>query len=437
MTLLVISPDYASHLLPLATLATAWTDAAENVVVATGPATEPLVHRFGFRRVDLPLGRGANAGVIRAEDQVAEEADSLAGFFAATRRGMVETLTYQARERLTDLMWDPVGRAQATRRVVEQVAPSAILVDHLAFGARLALHTAGIPYADVVLGHPTALPVGDEVYGYAPSWPSALSADAGSLEALRAICDEVSSRFTAQWNTAAAELDPGATPVADAFRLHGETVLYNYPAELAEGDERVLPPHVFLGSAQRVEPRDDEVESWLAVKEPFVYVSLGSFLSVRDDVLARLAEALRALHSATGIRAAIASGSTPIERLGPIPEGWLVREYLPQVRLLSHARAAVTHGGNNSVTEAVGQGVPLLVLPMSTDQFAGAAALERTGTGIAADPNAAGPDELRAALETLCADDFPGRASLAAITEGQRRAPGPRRAFEAVTGTTF
>ena len=39
MTLLVICPDYASHLLPLLTLATAWRDAGERVVVATGPAT--------------------------------------------------------------------------------------------------------------------------------------------------------------------------------------------------------------------------------------------------------------------------------------------------------------------------------------------------------------------------------------------------------------
>lgn len=42
MTLLVISPDYASHLFPLATLATAWRDAGERVVVATG------LNGFGF-----------------------------------------------------------------------------------------------------------------------------------------------------------------------------------------------------------------------------------------------------------------------------------------------------------------------------------------------------------------------------------------------------
>ena len=47
MTLLVISPDYASHLYPLATLATAWRDAGERVVVATGPATDAIVTAFG------------------------------------------------------------------------------------------------------------------------------------------------------------------------------------------------------------------------------------------------------------------------------------------------------------------------------------------------------------------------------------------------------
>ena len=69
MTLLIISPDYASHLLPLAALATAWRDAGERVVVATGPATASIVDEFGYSRINLQLGRGSNPGVIRAEDQ--------------------------------------------------------------------------------------------------------------------------------------------------------------------------------------------------------------------------------------------------------------------------------------------------------------------------------------------------------------------------------
>src|SRR6185369_4823612 len=75
MTLLVISPDYASHLLPLATLATAWRDAGDRVVVATGPATGHIVRSFGYSRTDLRLGRGSNPGVIRAEQQPPGEDD--------------------------------------------------------------------------------------------------------------------------------------------------------------------------------------------------------------------------------------------------------------------------------------------------------------------------------------------------------------------------
>jgi UDP:flavonoid glycosyltransferase YjiC (YdhE family) len=428
VTLLIISPDYASHLLPLAALGTAWRDAGDDVVVATGPATAPIVAEFGYRRVDLSLGRGANAQVIRPSDQEAAEAASLEGFFAATREGMIPTLTYQARERLTDLMWDPVGRARDTLRIVEEVAPDRILVDHLAFSARVALHTAGIPYGDVVLGHPTALPVHGEVYGYPPFWPAAFHPDEGELAALRALCDEVSRRFAAQWNATARALDPAAMPVADAFAVHGQTVLYNYPAELATGDGRMLPPHRFLGSTPRDEPSAHAVEEWIAGGGPYVYVSLGSFLSVRDDVLARIAEALRRV----GARAAFATGTTAPAALGPVPTDWLVADYLPQVRLLRSAAAAVTHGGNNSVTEATGQGVPLVVLPFSTDQFAGAAAIARTGTGRALDPNDGDVDVLAAAIAEVADPAFAGRPLLDEMAAGQRQEPGPRIAYETV-----
>ncbi|MEO6207473.1 MAG: glycosyltransferase, partial [Candidatus Limnocylindrales bacterium] len=69
MTLLVISPDYASHLIPLIALARAWAADGERVVVATGPAVAPIVEQAGFERTPLILGRGSNAGVARAADQ--------------------------------------------------------------------------------------------------------------------------------------------------------------------------------------------------------------------------------------------------------------------------------------------------------------------------------------------------------------------------------
>lgn len=431
MTLLVISPDYASHLLPLATLATAWRERGHRVVVATGPATAAIVEQFGFERLDLRLGRGSNPGVIRAEDQPKGEDDALRGFFDATRRGMVETLAFQAEARLTDLMWEPVRVGREVLAVVESVAPDQILVDHLAFSARVALDSAGLAYGDVVLGHPSALPLGAaegrprEVYGFPPAWPVAFTPEPGALAELRDLCERVSARFTDEWNSALTTLNPQAEPVPFAFEEHGPTLLYNYPAELAP--ERT---GAFLGSAVRTEPLDDEVEAWLTASDaPFVYVSFGSFLSVRGDVLARVVSALAAL----GLRGALALGSADRAEVGEVPEGWLVRAFLPQVRLLDRAVAAVTHGGNNSVTEAVTAGVPMLVLPFSTDQFAGAAALEQHGFGVALDPNTATVDELSEGLRAVLALD---RTPLTALARSLAQRPGSARAFSALTDPT-
>ena len=179
----------------------------------------------------------------------------------------------------------------------------------------------------------------------------------------------------------------------------------------------------------RSEPRDDEVEAWLAAGDrPVVYVSLGSFLSVRSDVLASVAEAVRGLD----VRVALAHGSTPPRDLGPLPEGWLVREVLPQVTLLRHAGLAVSHGGNNSVTEALTAGVPMLLLPLSTDQFAGAAALEDAGLAEVLDPNALSHSEIREASARLLQLAGEPRDRLAALAAELVEAPGASRALAAL-----
>ncbi|MGM0386350.1 MAG: nucleotide disphospho-sugar-binding domain-containing protein [Actinomycetota bacterium] len=420
MTLLVISPDYASHLFPLATLATAWR--GERVVVATGPATDSIVRDFGFQREHLQLGRGSNPGVIRAEEQPAGEDDALRGFFDATRIGAVETLVFQAAARGDDLLWDPVGVARAVQDVLARVRPDQVIVDHLAFSARMALTASGVRHGDVVLGHPSALVVGDEVYGYPPAWPRVFSPDPAALAGLRRQCEGVRDAFTAQWNAALAVLDPGAPTSSDAFAETGDVLLLNYPAELHPvARTALLPEHAFLGSAVRSEARDPEVESWLAAEdEPVVYVSLGSFLSVRSDVLARVAEALRGLD----VRVALARGQTPLEALGPVPETWLVRDVLPQVTLLGRSVLTVTHGGNNSVTESLTAGVPMLVLPFSTDQFAGAAAIEDAGFGECLDPNAASAEEIRESAVRLLGLAGGARDRLVDLGRRLRETPG-------------
>ena len=231
---------------------------------------------------------------------------------------------------------------------------------------------------------------------------------------------------------------PGSPESDDAFAETGDLVLLNYPAELHDPDRTaLLPPHEFLGSAVRTERRDDEVETWLERSdEPVVYVSLGSFLSVRSDVLVTVGRALRGL----GVRVALANGSTPRKELatalGRLPDSWLVRETLPQVRLLERASLAVSHGGNNSVTEALRASVPLLLLPLSTDQFAGAAALEDADLAEVLDPNAITPEAVSEAAGRLLDLGGAPRQRLDRLGASLLRTPGAQRAHTIMTGSS-
>ncbi|MFO7532536.1 MAG: glycosyltransferase [Candidatus Limnocylindrales bacterium] len=428
MTLLVITPDYASHALPLLTIGRAWQRQGQRVVVATGPAMAPLVRSAGMEYTELIMSRGSNAGVIRTRQAQDEEARSLEAFFAATRRGMVETLRYQAEQRSIDLLWRPVQVARRTLRILDVHAPDAVLVDHLAFGATIGLRAAGTPYGDVVLGHPTALPVGEEMYGVPSAWPPAIKPDPLEIESLRVTARGVSEAFTHAYNEALRMVGSDVPMVDDAFRAHGDLVLYNYPAAL-HGPVRTarLPRHVFLGSVMRQEIPEHDVVAWLARPDdrPLVVVSLGTFMSTRVDVLERIAASLVKLN----VRVAMAIGGNRPDDVGPLPDDWLVRASLPQVSLLEQAQLLVTHGGNNSITEALHFGVPMLVLPFSTDQFDGAAAVERGLAGVALDPNRASRPLIAGTVRGLLRSTPPAPSLIGGLLRTQ---PGPELAYDAM-----
>ncbi len=387
MTLLIISPDFASHYFPLSVLARAGRAGGHRVVVATGHELRARVEADGFQWERLILGAGSNSGTAAVDP-------SMAAFLAATRVGPLATLHHQARARAHDLLWRPKAVAEQVAQLHTRLQPDTVVVDHVSFGSTLGAYATGQPFITLVPGHPSQLPVGSERYGIPPHWPARLRPDPVALAELEAVTDHVTASFTDVWNAALAAVAPDRPSVADAFRVHGHRVLYHgsrrhhHPHRCAD-----LPPdHRFVGPLLRLEAPPDHLHPWFEADDgrPRVYVALGTFLSHRSDVLARIAEALRP----TGARVALAVGATPVAALGPLPDHWLVGRHLPQIALLSVADLAITHGGNNSVQEALAAGTRQLVLPFSTDQFATAADLERTGMATVRSPNDTGPAEL-------------------------------------------
>ncbi len=68
--------------------------------------------------------------------------------------------------------------------------------------------------------------------------------------------------------------------------------------------------------------------------------------------------------------------------LGPVPANVLVRPSIPQLQVLPHVDAVVSHGGYNTVCETLALGLPLVVAPIRDDQPIVAARVAAVGAGI-------------------------------------------------------
>ena len=400
MTLLVLSPDYASHYGPLSVVAQAARSLGERVVVATGPALPARVVDDGFEWRPLRLGADSNTGVV-------DDGSGIRRFLDATRDGPVATIRRQALDREHDLLWHPEQVGRDIADLCEQIEPDEVLVDHVSFGSTLGMHATGRPFMTLVPGHPSQLPVGAERYGVPTVWPRDLTPDPEAQTELLRLADRVTRSFTTRWNDALAVLAPERDPVEDAFRVHGRRVLYNAVSTQQDPERATMLPddHRFVGPLVRTEALPDGLADWLepTPARAHVYVALGTFLSHRGDVLVRIADALRRVDA----RAAIATGATPVADLGPHPADWSVAPLLPQVALLRGADIAIHHGGNNSVQESSAAGAHQIVLPFSTDQFANGVDLERRTSAVVLSPNEVTVADLADTIERLVAAPRP------------------------------
>lgn len=91
-------------------------------------------------------------------------------------------------------------------------------------------------------------------------------------------------------------------------------------------------------------------------------------------------------------------------RLGPLPPHVRVQPTLPQAALLPRCALLVSHGGFNSVKEALAEGVPLVIVPIAGDQPYCARRCQALGVGRVIWPAERNAAAIRAAVRTVLGD---------------------------------
>ena len=200
--------------------------------------------------------------------------------------------------------------------------------------------------------------------------------------------------------------------------------LYLYPADLDYPRSARLPStwHNLETSVRSTDapwkPPDRKVG-------PLIYVSLGSLGSADVALMERLVDVL----SRTPYHYIVSKG--PQHQAYELAGNMVGAEFLPQTSILPHVDLVITHGGNNTTTECMYFGKPMIVLPIFWDQHDNAQRVHETEHGLHLPTYSFEEQDLVGAIGRLLGDDALKRRLQAASARLQAR-PGTRRAADLI-----
>lgn len=155
----------------------------------------------------------------------------------------------------------------------------------------------------------------------------------------------------------------------------------------------------FIGPS--IYDRHSEHIEFIKKDRPVIYVSLGTVLKGTVSFYKICMEAFED----EAVDVIISTGNHfKHDRFRRVPENVHFYSFIPQLDVLKLADVFVTHGGMNSVSEALINSVPMVVIPMSSDQPVNARCVEKLGVGKVLSPSSVSSETLRNTVVSVMND---------------------------------
>jgi len=306
------------------------------------------------------------------------------------------------------------------KTIFESVKPDVIVQDNVvAFPAVL---TAGVPWVRIVSCNP--LEIAD------PALPPVLSglptSESSQWEPFRQAYATAHADLHRDFSQFTVEQGCPPLPALEFMFESPFLNLYTYPQELDYPRSRPLgPTWRRLESCVRATDAPFEWASSFVGSGKVIYLSLGSLGSADTELMGRLIDLL----GATNHRVIVSMG--PQHQELRLRDNMVGAEFLPQTSVLPHVDLVITHGGNNTVTESLYFGKPMVVLPLFWDQHDNAQRVQETGFGVRLDPYQFRDEDLLGWIDRLIADQgLTGR--LQTVARRLQAKPGTVQAAEMI-----
>jgi MGT family glycosyltransferase len=147
---------------------------------------------------------------------------------------------------------------------------------------------------------------------------------------------------------------------------------------------------------------------------PILYASLGTTRNVQAFIFRLVAEACQEFDLQLVISL---GGRFDPGMFADLPGNPLVTKYAPQLDLIQLATLVITHGGPNTVFEALMQGKPMVAIPLAHDQPAVAARLARLGIAEVLPVMRLSAEKIQRAVSNVLNDPAYRRAAVAIQAE--------------------